>query len=374
MKMCRITQRIFCIALISAVLFLAACGAKGIKPETPMDTPEHHNLVGTSLFEKGDFAGAVKEFERAKDLDPGYALAYVGIGLSRGKMNDTKGAFAAMEKADDLAESKDEKISVHVGMIRLHTLSRQEDWLEDAEDEFDDAKGIDPKEPVSYYYMGLADKAAGKHEAAARHFRKVIDLNKGYVEEADIGWEAVQKMERAEPGTAVGARIAALDRITRADVAALFVEELNLEALFRDRNVKVEEKPSPNPSARPTDYDSHVLKNDIDTVLKLGIRGLELFADGVFEPDKEINRANFAMIIEDILVKLTREEYLPTKHMQCESPFKDVESSHYAFNAIVTCTTRGIMDADLEGYFGKEQPVTGADALLILRRLREKIK
>ena len=65
---------------------------------------------------------------------------------------------------------------------------------------------------------------------------------------------------------------------------------------------------------------------------------------------------------------------MPIKYIGAKSPFKDMNSSYYAFNAIITCTTRGIMRADLNGYFKGEDPVSGADALLILRRLKEALE
>ena len=102
----------------------------------------------------------------------------------------------------------------------------------------------------------------------------------------------------------------------------------------------------------------------------LKIRGLEPIGNR-FEPDKDITRADFAVMIEDILIKILGEKNLPTRYIGSPSPFKDVNSSFYAFNAIMTCTTRGIMEADLNGYFRPEGPVSGADALLSLRRLKE---
>ncbi len=99
-----------------------------------------------------------------------------------------------------------------------------------------------------------------------------------------------------------------------------------------------------------------------------------MFSIGVFAPDKEITRANFAIMIEDILARVTREHNLDTKHFGCASPFKDVNNGNYAFNAIMTVTTRGIMSANMYGYFSKDDPVSGTKALLVLRKLKEKLR
>ncbi|MCD4677398.1 MAG: hypothetical protein K8S18_15605, partial [Desulfobacula sp.] len=56
------------------------------------------------------------------------------------------------------------------------------------------------------------------------------------------------------------------------------------------------------------------------------------------------------------------------------SPFPDVQQDHYALNAIVVCTTRNFLAADLDGAFRPEDSVTGTETLLTIRRLKEEIK
>ena len=356
---------------VSGTVIMMGCGVKAVKPESPMDTPDHHKLIGMNLYEKGEYPEALKEFERAMALDPKYAPAYIGIGLTLAELNRFDEAFSSMGKAKKLASSKPDKVSACSGMIRLYTKWQGENWLEKAEENFSDARLIDKEDPAPIYYMALAYKTASEYEKASEYFKKVILLNKGYIEQADRGWESVQRIQRAMPETNIGQRIAGLNKITRADVAALFIHELRLEKLFKQGKSLAKEKSS-TPGDMPTDYNNHILGADINTVIHLGIRGLEPIGNR-FDPDKEITRSNFAVMIEDILVKVTREIDLPNKFIGSTSPFKDVEPSNYAFNAIMTCTTRGIMKADLNGYFKGQEPVSGADALLILRRLKEAI-
>ena len=365
-------KQLLLIAWVSGTIILMGCGAKGIKPESPMDTPEHHNIVGMSLFEKGEFHNALREFNRAKDLDPKYAPAYVGIGLTMAEMNRFDDAFSAMKKARRLASSKSDKILTYSGMIRLYTKWQGKGWLEKSEKYFSDARSVDKDDPASYYYMAVAYKTAKEYEKAGENFKKVISLNKGYVDQADMGWEEIQRIQRAMPGTEVGKKIARLEKITRADVAALFIQELDLERLFKIKRRRISLS-SVAYAGQPTDYQNHILKADINSIISIGIRGLEPVGNR-FDPDKVITRANFAVMIEDILVKITGEEDLPNRFIGSSSPFKDVDSSYYAFNAIITCTTRGIMMADLNSYFKGEEPVSGADALLIIRKLKEQLK
>lgn len=359
----------FLICLL-AVIFISGCAHKGVMKEAQMDTPEHHYLIGSNLLEKGDLDSALREFERAKALDPEFSPAYTGIGLVMAEKGNFDEAFNVMEQADDFAETDSHKVIYHTGMIRIYTKSGQEDWLDDSASHFKKASKIDSMNPAPCYYMAVAYKKAQDYENASFLFRKVIDLDKEYVQQADAGWESVQRILRAMPGTKVGRDIAKLEKITRADVAALFVQEMKLDKVFMKHNVPV--KKSLTDSA-PNDYSAHVLKADIDAVNALGIKGLEIIGHR-FDPDAQITRANFAMMIEDILVKVTREDDLPTRYIGAASPFKDVDDGYYAKNAIMTCTTRGIMKADLYGYFKGDEAVSGADALLIIRRLNEALR
>jgi hypothetical protein len=68
------------------------------------------------------------------------------------------------------------------------------------------------------------------------------------------------------------------------------------------------------------------------------------------------------------------DEKLATKFIGAVSPFPDVRSDHYAFNSIMVCTTRGLMEAKLDGYFGLEESLSGADALLVIRRMKDELK
>jgi len=354
------------------MMFLFGCGLKAVKPETPMDSPAHHYIIGMNLFDRGEYQKALDEFERAKSLDPKYAPSYVGIGLAKAEQNQFDEAFSAMKQAKKLASSSADKVVACTGMIRVYTRWQGEDWLDEAENYFSKAKSEVEDDPAPYYYMALAYKTGKKYEESAVLFKRVIDLNKGYVEEADMGWEAVQRIQRAMPGTRAGKRIAGVERITRADVAALFIEELNLERLFLGIGVKPQKK-AQNTDDFPTDYQNHVLRADIDEVIDLGIRGLEPIGNR-FEPDKEIIRANFAIMIEDVLIRVTDEKALSDRHIGAVSPFKDVDSSNYAFNAIITCITRGVMKSDIYGNFYPMDPVSGADSLLIIRHLKDALE
>ena len=166
-------------------------------------------------------------------------------------------------------------------------------------------------------------------------------------------------------------RIALVQAISRADVVALFVHQLRLDEVYfswksRDTTFSAKQPPA-------TDIADHVLRYDIETVIRIRIRGLELYPDHTFQTDKKITRADFAMMLSDILIKHTGVDDLATRFIGSVSPFPDLRNDLPYFNAVMICTTRGVMVAkDLAtGEFDARGPVSGADALQAIRILKE---
>ena len=363
---------VFCILFAFGVM-ITSCAKPPRKPEAALDTPEHHVFSGNKLLEKGDYAGAQREFVLAMQLDKKYSPAYVGLGLAFGYQNAFETAYENMKKAKSLAEKPDEKVTAHVGMIRLYSMERKEKWLDKAEDEFKDAIKLNPKSSAAYFYMGKAYKFAFNFGKAGEMFKKVLDINDKYLVEADNEWKVVQKIQRAAPGSLIGKKIALIEEITRGDVAALFVQELLLEKLYEKRTPKRFDTSFQAPEkkfeadrivkAEPaTDIQAHVLRTDIETIIRMGVRGLEPSPDHKFFPNEKITRAAYALMIEDILIKVSGDEKLATKFIGSKSPFPDLRNDLPYFNAVMVMTSRGVMEAkDLStGEFAPMGTVSGA--------------
>jgi tetratricopeptide (TPR) repeat protein len=370
-------------------MLISSCAKPTRKPEAALDTPEHHVFTGYKLYDKGDYEGARREFVLAMQLDKNYSPAYVGLGLCFGSQNDFKTAYENMKKAKSLAKKKEDRVDAHVGMIRLYSMERKDKWLKEAEDEFEDAVKLDPKSSAAYFYMGKAYKFGYEFDKAGTQFKKVLDLNDKYLVEADNEWKVVQKIQRAAPGSMIGKKIALIEEITRADLAALFIQELLLEKLYQKRTPAQFDTSFKAPTdtrkfeadkivkAEPaTDIQAHVLRADIETTLRLGVRGLEPTPDHKFLPNEKVSRAAYAMMIEDILIKVTGNQKMATEFIGSKSPFPDLRNDLPYFNAVMVTTSRGIMEAkDMStGEFGPRGAVSGADALLIIRKLKDELR
>ncbi len=366
---------------------ILSCGPKAVKPVSEMDTTGHHFYTGMKFLDQGKYADANLSFDRAIALDPKYSKAFAGRGLVKAYQGDFKAANDAMKQAWSYVKNDDEKLFVHVSRIRLYALSTPDkDWLKDAKSEFEKAMKIDPKSSAALYFMGIAYKNALDFSNAGQMFKQVIDLKGDYVKEADAGWNLTQKIQRAMPGTITGKKIAILERINRGDAAAVFIEELKIDVLYKKKTPKTFDTAFKDPeaakvkaSATPvtaTDIANHPLKADIEGILRIGVRGLEAYPDGSFHPSDMVDRATYAMMIEDVLIKVTGDNALATKFIGSVSTFPDLRNDLPYFNAVMVVTSRGIMEAKdfSSGEFAPLSPVPGVDALLIIRKLKEELK
>lgn len=193
-------------------------------------------------------------------------------------------------------------------------------------------------------------------------------MNGAYTGQADEQLTAVQKAVRAIPGPGFRNKLARQGAITRAETAALLVQELELGRIF-----KMTVESAVNRQDIPGDIAGHTLETDIRLVLDMGIRGLELGPQNRFRPDAKITRSHYAIIIGDIIARLADDPTLNTRFIGYPSPFPDLRSDAPCFNAVLVCTTRGIMEAGdiLTGEFNPEGAVSGADALLVIRKLKD---
>jgi hypothetical protein len=374
--------------LLTAVLavVISGCGPKIAPPTSVLDTPEYHYKNGLKYLDKDQIEDAMKSFDRAISLDPKSPLGYIGKGLAFGKKGDFKAAFENMENAKSFQKTG---VEANIGMIRLLSMQRGDDWLKKAEKEFKTAREKEQDNAALHYYMAMAYKVSFDFDRAAELFRRVLDLNKDFTTEANAEWAVIQKIQRAAPGTVIGKQIALIDKIDRADIAALFVQEMDLEKLFTKRGPKVYDTAFKAPTESSTkmttetvskmepatDIKDHWLKPSVDSILKLQVRGLEAGPNHTFEPDKLITKAEFALMLEDILIKVGGDEKLATKYIGSQSLFPDVRADHYAFNAVMVVTSRGFLEADkATGEFRPGDAVSGADALLAIREFKNQLK
>lgn len=375
------------VVLITIGMFIVSCAHKPRIAVGEMDTPAHHTSVGMKFLDQGKYPDAQREFDLALQLDRKYSQAHVGAGLVKAYQGDFKAAFDSLDMADKYVKTKDDKVFMHVGYIRLYTMNRaaEKKWLDKAENHFEKAIKEDPKSAAAHFFMAKAYKEALDFNKAGQLFAKVLELKTDYIAQADNEWNLMQKIQRAMPGTVVGKKIALLEKVSRADVAAIFMEELKIDVIYQKRTPKTFDTSFKDPekakesgaemAATATDIGDHPLRADIEGILKIQVRGLENYPDGSFHPNEIIDRATYAMMIEDILIKVTGDNALATKFIGSTSPFPDLRADLPYFNAVMVVTSRGIMEADIAtGEFAPLSPIPGVDALLVIRKIKEELR
>lgn len=359
-----------------------------------MDSPEHHALRGNNLIDENRWAEALGAFNQGLSLNPksvenlsGKAVVLAhDASVSTNSKNREKLASEARdlaESAKSKAEGKDQERLAHQTLMRVYGyIQTPENWLKRVEDHFQEALEAAPPQgdPTTHLYMARAYRAAFALDKAQAQYTKVLSMNGAKTAEADRELEMVQKVMRAQPGSRVGKQVAFMESLTRGDLAALFVEELNLGALYsrnaqQDNSFRAPGQKDPS-DRKATDLDNHPLASDIQEVLRLGVNGLTLDGSGKYYPNEKITRAEFAVMVEDVLVRVTGETKLKTKFIGSESAFPDVRADAPYFNAVQTVVSRKLMEVknSVRGQFAPGESMAGVDALLVIRALKNELK
>jgi Tfp pilus assembly protein PilF len=376
------------LTIAASLIFLAAgCAPTLRKAGGDMDTPQVHYKEGMKYFNDGTLEKAAEEFDLSASLDAKYAPAYAGRALVAALLkNDLKKA----EKLADKALALDKKCiaAYHAKAVVIFCKNKGKpasEWLPDVEKQYTRALKIDPQSAEVFYRRGSVYKYAYCFDKAAADFKTVLDLNKEWTKEADEQWQIVQMIERAAPGTDVGKKISLVEKISRADIAALFVSELNVDKLLQKKAFKPYDTGFKSPSdprelktsvttriGAVIDMKGHWAENFVNDVLALQMRGLDAYPDHTFKPGQLITRSEYAFMLEDILIAILGDPGLATKYVgSSPSRFPDVNASSPYYNAICNMVDKGIMKSEMSGEFGIENPVSGAQALLVIRLLKE---
>jgi tetratricopeptide (TPR) repeat protein len=236
----------FCVA-VSIAIALSGCGVKARKAGGYMDTPEAHYKQGMKYWIQDNGKQAEEEFNLAKSLDKKYAPAFAGLALTTAKKaqqaadkkSETQGFNEALKLADQAQNLCDKIPEGYIAKALVLTMMHEgktppEKWLGQVEKQYAIALKKDPGNAAVYYYRGSCYKKAFEFSKASADFKQVLELKKDFTAEADEQWALIQKIERAAPGTEVGKRIALVDKISRADIAALFVSELGIDKLMEN--------------------------------------------------------------------------------------------------------------------------------------------
>lgn len=372
------------------LLYLIGCGGgeKARKAQSVVDSPEIHYDRGKTLYDQEKYNDARYEFQQAQSLNPKFAPAYEGMAWIHLEEGNLDGAMEMANKALDL----DGKW-VLAKIVRAKVKAKQEkyeDAIKEAKNAIEDVPKStvpDKKRATVEGYMTLGDiyKEANMYNEAQDAYSKVLEIDKTNMK-ADKAIKDLAAYKSAIAGQRPELqKIASQKEITRSDVAVLFALELPLQKVFREapKPTQAGFRPPTDPVMGKTDAiktgeelppdvpQDHWARSFIQETLDKGV--LELMPDNNFHPDEKVNRAEFARLIEKFLIRYWNDSSIETKFFGQVSPFADVNGTSPIFNAIMTVSSRGIMPGFDDGTFKPLGPVSGTEALNIIRNLKSKL-
>jgi len=363
-----ILQRYFAILAIG-LMALAACGCGHHRTLNHINSPSYHLSNGHKFLLKGMLPEAESEFVTALELDSSSVASLVGLALVKIKQQDFLKAQELLKRASNLALDQQSRYMVQVAYLRIHTEEKGKDWLEEALKWYEQAVSLNSKAPDAYYYMGVAYKESYNFHDARNLFEKAQKIPGVLQVEAAKESALMEAILDNPPQTLAGKKAVLAGRVHRAHMAALLVQELGLmQWVTIPDSEGIDE-------IKISDIQNHVYRRDIETVARLGIKGLELDTESTFRPDEPITRLDLAVMSQDVIIKATGKKDLAYRYQKRKTPFSDLPTKSPYFNAAMLNVDLGIMlrpASDTEE-FDPLGSVSGADALRVMYRLKQKI-
>ncbi len=391
--------------VIMLILVMVACAPPAAKKRSKtgaMDTPSFHVQRGDEALINSGYEAARSAYRKALSLDGSYSPALSGMAAASAyeasrpgvsdqtRMEVFDEAVSQIEQALDNASSTADKARAHNYAMQVYLSLKlpKVEWYEKVKDHFEEAQDLKPGNAASVFYMAKAESAGYNYSQASQLYQKVLEIGGAFEARANRELKRIQRIQRAMPGSEFGKQVANVEKITRADIAGLFIAELRLDRLYRDQKKKrkggyqvpkSQRKMKMDPLQKypeAVDINGHPMEAAIKQIMAMQIKGLSPDPSHKFYPDQEYKRAEFAQLLQDILIKITRDNSLATRYVGESSPFPDVGPDVWYYNAVRTVIIRGLMQVNntVTGSFAPLAPVSGADALLAVRNLQEILK
>jgi DNA-binding winged helix-turn-helix (wHTH) protein/tetratricopeptide (TPR) repeat protein len=127
-----------------------------------------------TVREAGDFAGAVSFFQRATELDPNFAMAYLNLGDAYETLGDTPSTAKHLRKAFEL----------RAGVSELERLTIEGAFYVDvtgdltkARRAFESRAKMNPDSHYAHIMLAVCSNVLGEYEAALREYKDALSLS-----------------------------------------------------------------------------------------------------------------------------------------------------------------------------------------------------
>lgn len=343
-----------------------------------------------------DYMRALEHFDGALRGVPAYAPALVGRGLTLLSVNrdsDARAAFEAAMKADASLTTLSARIDVLKfreiqNLIAAARNAMNAGRLGEARTAYQRAIAATPDSAVLYRELGIVERRSGNTAGALEQFNRAIMLDpsdaislaqagelleeRGDFAGAETAFRNAHSVDplsgydRKADAAAARGREAALPaeyqalpstpQITRGDLAALI--GIRLDEIVRQ---------APRSAEVITDTAGHWAASWIAEVAAAAV--MPPFDNHTFQPRASIRRVDLAEAVTALLRIISRTRPAVQARIAARPTIPDVSPSHLNYPAVAAAVSAGVLPLDA-GRFDTERPVSGADAIAALDRLR----
>jgi tetratricopeptide (TPR) repeat protein len=343
---------------------------------------------------------ALLHFDRAVVANPRYAPALGGRAealLAAGELDEAARSIEAALQADPGLVSLRSRLEVlrfrdqQADITRARSMA-EAGRLDEARDAYLTALAASPDSPFLLRELSEVERRAGRNDTALAHALRAVELDpedaRGHLIVAEL-YEARGEMSKAseayaaalalQPDPALSDKIEALraraafeampeeyraiessETVTRAQLAALLAVRLE-DLLSKARRVS---------AVVITDARNSWASSYIMAVARAGV--MEVYPNHTFAPDAFVRRSELAAAASRVLeVIAARSPALAATWRRAERKFPDVGRGHLSYPAVSLAVEAGIMATFEDGSFRLTQPVTGAEAVAAVEKLRE---
>lgn len=369
-----------------------ASALKAVPDSVPARTGE-----GYVALARQDYRRGLDQFELALRTAPVYPPALVGKGqalLSMDRDAEARAAFEMALKADPSLSNLSARIEVLrfreiQGLIAAAREAMNAGRLDDARSTYQRALAATPDSAVLYRELGIVERRRGDAAAALAQFTHATALDPSDA----VAWEQTGELleergdfggaetayrnaanadpaggydRKAEAAAAKGrdarlpAEFRALPssmRITRGDLAALI--GIRLADLLRI---------APATPVVTTDIAGHWAAPWISQVVATGV--MPAFDNHTFQPRAALRRVDLAEAVSRLVRLMARTRPALQARLAARPTVADMNASHLNYPAVAVAVSADVLPLLDGGRFDIERPVSGAEAIAAVDRLR----
>lgn len=337
---------------------------------------------GNRLLAAKQAANALRYYQSAVQKNPNFTEARLGLAKALSKTGDTSQSLFEARQAMIHAGSQEERIRVARETINiLGELSARGELpsygydLAEREWAILEMSGTEDQESLlklgELYQRGL-------HLSRALEAFERAGVSGGLPEE-DVKDRVsrIRTVQSYAPRSNLGKQLGLMPHVKRGELAALLIQELRLDRLRASQGSATWQPILEKSGTAPTvnDIAESPQRGDIERVLAIGIRGLEPFPDHTFRPAESVTRAEFVLILEDVLTRATRDQTLSTQLIGKDSRFDDIKDGAWYQGAANLARSLGLFEPapGEPAHFRPLDPITGVEALQAFRLLRKRL-